>query len=269
MATMKYNQIDETYPKAGENNSSQGFRDNFSYIKESLEYTNDTLDQLDLESVKLNKTNTFTQEGVLDNVKLQNTSESVLVGDATITTNITLDYKDGSYQSLVLGGNVQINLSGFPVVDGIIEKGRFAKLRLEILSDTTQTRTLFFNPPGSGTILYSDNWPEELSVGSNTVPVIVEFFTRNGGNVVYASYLGTFGQETSTATFNNINVKGNSTFGNSSLNNVVSFIAVPKVPSVSTTNINDITDPAEGMIIFDSTLKKFLGYNGTAWVELG
>lgn len=269
MATMKFNQIDETYPRAGENNSSQGFRDNFNYIKESLEYTDDTLDQLNLVSVKLNQTNTFTQEGVLDNVKLQNISETVLVGDSTITTNITLDYKDGSYQSLVLGSNVQINLSGFPAVDGITEKGRFAKLRLEILSNLAQTRTLFFNPPGAGTILYSNNWPEELSVSSNTEPVIVEFFTRNGGNVIYASYLGTFGQETSTAVFNNITVKGDSTLGDNTLNDVVSFVAVPKVPSISTTNVNDISDPVEGMIVFNSTTKKFLGYNGTNWVELG
>jgi hypothetical protein len=29
-------QIDETYPKAGQDNNSQGFRDNFTYIKDSL-----------------------------------------------------------------------------------------------------------------------------------------------------------------------------------------------------------------------------------------
>lgn len=268
MATMKYNQIDATYPKAGENNSSQGFRDNFNYIKESLEYTDDSINDINLAAVKLNTVNSFTSEGVLDSVKLQNISETVIVGESTITTNITIDYSDGSYQSLILGGDVQINLTGFPEVDGITEKGRFAKLRLEIRSDSAQTRTLYFNPPGSGQIFYQEGWPDALSTAGATNIVLIEFSTRNGGQQIFAQYLGTYAQITPIAKKNKLFVQGNVTLGDSYLNDITDINSVPRMPRIPTVNIADIT-PQTGMVVYDSTSNQFKGYNGTSWVVLG
>lgn len=347
MATMNYNQIDATYPKSGENNSSQGFRDNFGYIKESLEYVDTAIDDINSLAVKLNKTNTFTTEGILSNVKLQNISEAVLVGDATVTSNITIDYTDGSYQSLILGGDVEITLTGFPQVDGITDKGRFSRLRLEIRSDSSQLRTLNFNPPGSGQIYYKEGWPENLSVsgtntssiattsavasggtatigfaaqasapyaiGSNVVVegvtpsifngvwivtgctttsvqyalagtygpqtvagtvkgstniVLIDFFTRNGGEQIFAHYLGTYAQTAPATLKSSLTVQGKTILGDNFLTDRTIINSVPRLPRLTTLNINDIIAEA-GMVVFDTTTNQFKGYNGTSWVVLG
>ena len=55
--------VDETYPVAGQDNSSQGFRDNFSAIK-----TNFTNAKTEIEDLQTNKANTNAASNFADNV---------------------------------------------------------------------------------------------------------------------------------------------------------------------------------------------------------
>ena len=68
--------IDNTYPKAGQDNSSQGFRDNFSAIK-----TNFTNAKTEIEALQTNKANLNASSDFTDNevtrAKFKDTSESV------------------------------------------------------------------------------------------------------------------------------------------------------------------------------------------------
>ena len=58
-STTEINAIDQTYPVAGQDNDSQGFRDNFSNIKTSLTKVKAVLDALDTNTAKLNVSNAF------------------------------------------------------------------------------------------------------------------------------------------------------------------------------------------------------------------
>ena len=58
-STTEINAIDQTYPVAGQDNDSQGFRDNFSNIKTSLTKVKADLDALDTNTAKLNVSNDF------------------------------------------------------------------------------------------------------------------------------------------------------------------------------------------------------------------
>jgi hypothetical protein len=70
MATMRNLDIDQDFPVAGQDNESQGFRDNFDAIKESLTYADETLNDLIDTTVKLGVRNQFQIEGTLETVKL-------------------------------------------------------------------------------------------------------------------------------------------------------------------------------------------------------
>lgn len=41
------------------------------------------------------------------------------------------------------------------------------------------------------------------------------------------------------------------------------------LPRMTTIQMDAILTPLNGMLIFDTTLNQFMGYNGTAWVILG
>jgi hypothetical protein len=40
-------------------------------------------------------------------------------------------------------------------------------------------------------------------------------------------------------------------------------------PRMSTTEMNTISSPADGLIVFDRTTQQWMGYNGIGWVILG
>ena len=68
--------IDATYPKAGQDNSSQGFRDNFSEIKTAFTTAQSEITNLQNNKASLNGTSDFANNEV-QRAKLKNTSETV------------------------------------------------------------------------------------------------------------------------------------------------------------------------------------------------
>jgi hypothetical protein len=112
------NNIDNTYPIAGQDNDSQGFRDNFTNIKTNFQYSEDEIN--DLQSKVVLKSALTGQ--VLDNdmsgsllldAKIQDFSATaVLLG--SVSGSVTIDYPFGHYQTLTTNGNVALAFTNFP-----------------------------------------------------------------------------------------------------------------------------------------------------------
>jgi hypothetical protein len=66
-----YTTIDEQFPVAGQDNDSQGFRDNFNIIKENFRNAIIEIEALQNNSVKLNEDNTFTDAVRITNARLK------------------------------------------------------------------------------------------------------------------------------------------------------------------------------------------------------
>ena len=69
--------IDDAYPVAGQDNDSQGFRDNFNIIKTNTTYTKTALQDLDATVVKNNQNNVY-NDNVLERAILKLNSELAL-----------------------------------------------------------------------------------------------------------------------------------------------------------------------------------------------
>lgn len=235
---MRPQDIDESFPVAGQDNESAGFRDNFSAIKDSLEYTANNLDTLQTITVKKSEENVFDSNASLKSIKLVNQSEQVKATRTAITqgTGQEINYSQGSYHAIVLGNingggnNFTLDLAGFPPAAGG-EQGRFAKLRLDVIlgSGVTVAKTLEFANQ-SGSIKYDGSWPTVLSVTSQTQPIAVEFWSYDGGQLIFAKYLGAFGQSTRVSTFESITANGNVILGNDKSTDTVKFLSVPQLP---------------------------------------
>lgn len=86
MSSIAYNTIDENYPLAGQDNDSQGFRDNFSVIKDALATAASEITVLENTSAKMGtgESNDFLF-GIISNVQLSNAYK--ITQDGNITTN--------------------------------------------------------------------------------------------------------------------------------------------------------------------------------------
>ena len=112
------NNIDGAYPVAGQDNNSQGFRDNFTNTATNFQYAADEITDLQnnavLKSALTGTTLNNNMGGsVLSNAQLQDMSETV-VSLGTVAGSTTINYALGSVQTLTTNGAVTLAFSNFP-----------------------------------------------------------------------------------------------------------------------------------------------------------
>ena len=112
------NNIDGAYPVAGQDNNSQGFRDNFTNTATNFQYAADEISDLQakavLKSALVGTTLDNNMGGsVLSNAQLQDMSETV-VALGTVAGSTTINYALGSVQTLTTNGAVTLAFNNFP-----------------------------------------------------------------------------------------------------------------------------------------------------------
>lgn len=152
MSNINPNNIDGTYPIAGQDNDSQGFRDNFTNIKNNLLFARDELDDLQ-QKVVLKESLTG---ALLENDFGTNLIYNATVKDfgetryalGTLSSTVTLNHQNGHYQTVTTGGSITLAFSNFPAA------GILGRIRLEVnVASVAHTMTL----------------PAEVSIGNNAL----------------------------------------------------------------------------------------------------
>jgi hypothetical protein len=106
------NNIDGAYPVAGQDNNSQGFRDNFTNTSTNFQYAADEITDLQNNAVlKSALTGTVLNNNmlgaILSNAQLQDMSETVNVL-GTLSGSVAINYALGSLQTLTTNGPVSL-----------------------------------------------------------------------------------------------------------------------------------------------------------------
>ena len=140
------NNIDGTYPIAGQDNNSQGFRDNFTQTKVNFQYAADEITALQ-DNVLLK--GPLTVGGTVDN-----NLNGALLYDATMqdfaVTRVdlgtvsgasTVNYASGHYQTVTVSGSITLSFSNFPVGTATISS-RQGFLILAVTATAGNTMTL-------------------------------------------------------------------------------------------------------------------------------
>lgn len=135
------NNIDGNYPVAGQDNDSQGFRDNFTNIKTNFSNAKTEIEDLQSKVVlksALSGTSLDNSGGgaLLKDFELRDMSETRLAKGTTSGT-VTLNYTEGGYQTVTTSGSVTLAFSNFPA------SGKLGRVRLEItVANVSHTLTL-------------------------------------------------------------------------------------------------------------------------------
>jgi hypothetical protein len=117
------NNIDGQYPIAGQDNNSQGFRDNFTNTKTNFEYAAEEITELQNKAIfKTALTGTTLDNNmngsILSNVQFQDTSET-RVSLGTVSGTTTINYAAGSYQTVVTNGSISLSFINFPAAGSV------------------------------------------------------------------------------------------------------------------------------------------------------
>ena len=184
--------IDEAYPVAGVDNDSQGFRDNFSVIKDSLAAAKTEMEDLQNNVARKDADSNFAANKIIDAELDHTTWAFIQIG--TVNADQNISFLNGHYQRFVTTGDITMTLADWPV------SGRLAKITVEFESDDGSTRNVTFQ--GEGNAIFRSN-TDAWAVGtsetqvvatsaSSSYPTIVEFWTHDGGATIYADYKGVY-----------------------------------------------------------------------------
>ena len=118
MSSINPNNIDGTYPIAGQDNSSQGFRDNFTNIKNNLTFAKSEIEDL--------QNNAILKSPLSGQVLNNNLNYSPLIAAQLIKTvdakytfgevtgAVQVDWSRGHFQELTTGGDITLSFTGWP-----------------------------------------------------------------------------------------------------------------------------------------------------------
>jgi hypothetical protein len=119
--------IDGAYPVAGQDNSSQGFRDNFTNTKVNFEYAKDEITELQNNAILKAPLYGTTLNNDMMGALIKNAQIQGFTGTAVILGNrsgaVTIDYLAGPYQSITTSGSITLSITNNPQagIAGVID----------------------------------------------------------------------------------------------------------------------------------------------------
>tara|TARA_B100000902_G_scaffold396089_1_gene456196 strand:+ start:801 stop:1406 length:606 start_codon:yes stop_codon:yes gene_type:complete len=191
--------ISADFPIAGQDNDSQGFRDNFATTVANFAAAKAEIEALQTNGAVKNADNNFLGN-TINNANFQNTTETGYIAGATVNTSQNVNLDNGAYQEFTVGADITLTLSNWSSTIA-----RTGKVRLHIKSDlaagSATNRTITFaSNAGGGTLKTNTNWPTDNltavigapGAGEESKYYAFEFTSYDSGTTVWAEYLGIY-----------------------------------------------------------------------------
>lgn len=172
--------IDGTFPTAGQDNSSQGFRDNFTASKNNFTEAKAEIEALQTYKASLNASSDFT-DNIITRAVLKDTAMTVYA-HGTTGGAITLNHENGHYQTITTNAVTTIAFSNWPAT------GTLGRIWLQInFANTAHTLTT------PSETLHADDISGESSnviTPDATGTRLYEFLTPDAGTTVLMNQIG-------------------------------------------------------------------------------
>jgi hypothetical protein len=219
--------VDGTYPVAGQDNDSQGFRDNFTNIKTNFTSAKTEIEALQTTSVTLSATNDFNFTGVISEALMKNNAD-VVNALGTVGGSVTLDHATGIIHTATLNASGTLAFSNWPA------SGKGGRMRFMVtISNVAHTLTLpaavtlgattvqgisslvvtfpatgtyiydFSSVDGGTSILVEDKTQSDASLGNLQLNANVISSTNTNGNITLTP------NGTGVVTTDNLSLDGN------------------------------------------------------------
>jgi hypothetical protein len=177
------NLINYQYPVAGQDNDTQGFRDNFSAIRNAFTATSNEITLLQNIAVKCASASGSTFDFLYQNTLKKATllSPTLSVYDSTpvaVSGAFSLSYSLGNYQKVLLApATCTLTVTDWP------SSGQMAEMTLSVTTANPGASTFAFN---SSYVLVGDTLNNQVV----STTLFYKFWTDDGGTTIYVSKIG-------------------------------------------------------------------------------
>ena len=172
--------INATFPQAGVDNSSQGFRDNYNAIKLAFTTATSEISDLQLNTAKLNVSNDFGFAAPNQQVKLQKSGFTAI--NAAAITGV-IDFAAGSYHKSAITTSTTFNVTNWPSSANSV----FAQVRLEVAPVSTASMVINFSASPGTLVKLLGEAPHTSTTQSSTV---WDLWSTDGGATVFVKLVG-------------------------------------------------------------------------------
>ena len=175
--------IDGTFPVAGQDNSSQGFRDNFTAIKNNFIAAKTDIDEMQSNKANLNARNDFSGNLLTDG-ELKDNSETVYAHGTVASGSVTLNHENGHYQTLTMSADTTFTFTNFP------DSGKMGRIILDITVTPSSTGILTFPSAviKADNVTGSDGTSDQVTIGLGRG--LFEFMSPDAGVTILMHQLG-------------------------------------------------------------------------------
>jgi len=187
--------IDATFPVAGQDNDSQGFRDNFSQIKTQLDTASSEITTIQTNQAVTNATTNFNGHDI-QNAILIDVGHKV-VAKGTVSGSQTIDFSAGPVQTITTSGALTLAFTNFPVEDNG-STNAYGKVKLIITNASSHSITLtgvtmpfLRNPDAMSQANDSTvgvDYSTRVAIPAETGTMVIEVWSVNGGTNKFATY---------------------------------------------------------------------------------
>jgi len=187
-SAITYTGIDEEFPVPGQDNDSQGFRDNFSQIKTALETAKEELTDLLTAVARTDGANDFNGNNI-QNANLLAVSGAIYQPQ-DFDSDTQVEWNDGVAQKLTISSAITLTFTNFPTGGQ-----KYASTRI-ILKSNGGSHTVNFETGSNGNLYFSNkdaavNGNGEFVVDDSDQPKVLDVWSDNGLDI-YINYVGQF-----------------------------------------------------------------------------
>ena len=229
------NNVNATYPVAGQDNSSQGFRDNFAAIQTNFGYANTEITALQSDAVLRNQDNDLSGNATITS-GVYRSSRDVVYALGSVSGGVSIVYTRSSYQTMSLAGSIVLTFSGFD-----IPSTQQTRIRLQfVITDTAHTVT----------------FPASVSLNMDTIAYV-------SGQTVSFADTGTYIFEVSTIPGSSVQTISDLTRNRNQFQGNVSFIKdIAGTPETGITmTVANVSGAAYGTITCDELITSNLVFS--------
>lgn len=183
-SNINQNNIDGTYPIAGQDNDSQGFRTNFTNIKTNLGYAKEEIEDLQGKAILKSALDGTTLDNnmggaVLNAAEIKDFRET-RVDFGTDSGTLELNHSDAHNFTVSTNGSVSLSFTGFPAA------GKVGRIRFEIaVNNVAHTLTLpSAVSVGTAGISGIDTATNVITFAETGV-FMFEFWSDDGGTAIH------------------------------------------------------------------------------------
>jgi len=194
-SNINFSPINESFPVQGQDNSSQGFRENFKFIKDGLAVAHVEITDLQNNSAKKNADNNFNthiiENAILNNISEKYQNNGIVSGDAIVNV------LQAQVQKFIFTSNATLSFDKWPTTGTI---GKNYHIKLHILSNKSGTYKIIFGTEYKGTntkIKYQGFELDQTNKFYLSLPIsgaeqVIEAWSYDGGVTVFLNYIGEF-----------------------------------------------------------------------------